>query len=42
MDLPGMGADGHQLVAPLQQIGGKLAKLTRKVLVDQQKPHGKA
>jgi hypothetical protein len=35
-----MGADRHKFMAALVEIGGKLAKLTRKVLMDQKQPHG--
>ena len=36
---PLVGTDAHQFVAPLLQVGGKLAELTREVLMDQQQSH---
>jgi hypothetical protein len=36
---PLVGTDPNQLMAPLLQVGGKLAELTREVLMDQQQSH---
>jgi len=36
---PLVRTDRHQLMAPLLQVGGKLAKLTREILMDQQQSH---
>ena len=37
-----MGTERHQLMAPLGQVWGELAKLAREVLVHQQQPHSQA